>query len=188
MAELLGARATPVCADPAPPIYSFLPGIERLRTAPEPDVDYDLLVVSDCGTLERTGALLERHRDLLLGLPRVTIDHHVSNDDSGPADWIDPAAAATCEMTALLAVRLGVPLSAAGGALATNLMAGIVMDTATFAHPNATPRTLIGCRGPGRGRRAAVGDLAPLLPHQADAPAAALRADPGPARRRGTAG
>ena len=45
-------------------------------------------------------------------------------------------------MVALLAIRLGVPLDAADGALATALMAGIVMDTATFAHPNATPRTL----------------------------------------------
>jgi phosphoesterase RecJ-like protein len=43
---------------------------------------------------------------------------------------------------ALLAVRLGVPLDAAGGALTAALMAGIVMDTATFAHPNSTPRTL----------------------------------------------
>ena len=42
----------------------------------------------------------------------------------------------------LLAVRLGIPLDARDGALATALMAGIVMDTATFAHPNATPRTL----------------------------------------------
>ena len=45
-------------------------------------------------------------------------------------------------MTALLASRLGVPLTTGGGALATALMSGIVMDTATFAHPNATPRTL----------------------------------------------
>jgi phosphoesterase RecJ-like protein len=43
---------------------------------------------------------------------------------------------------ALLAVKLGVPLDANAGALAAGLMAGIVMDTATFAHPNATPRTL----------------------------------------------
>ncbi|MBI3747053.1 MAG: hypothetical protein HY264_11135 [Chloroflexi bacterium] len=43
---------------------------------------------------------------------------------------------------ALLATALDVPLSAGEGALATALMAGIVMDTATFAHPNATPRTL----------------------------------------------
>ena len=45
-------------------------------------------------------------------------------------------------MVALLAVRLGVPLDAGDGVLAEALMAGIVMDTATFAHPNATPRTL----------------------------------------------
>ena len=43
----------------------------------------------------------------------------------------------------LLAARLGLPLDAGGGALAADLMAGIVMDTATFAHPNATPRTLV---------------------------------------------
>jgi phosphoesterase RecJ-like protein len=46
-------------------------------------------------------------------------------------------------MSTLLAVRLGVDLAADGGGLATGLMAGIVMDTATFAHPNATPRTLV---------------------------------------------
>jgi phosphoesterase RecJ-like protein len=45
-------------------------------------------------------------------------------------------------MVALLAARLGVDPAANDGSLATNLMAGIVMDTATFAHPNATPRTL----------------------------------------------
>ena len=45
-------------------------------------------------------------------------------------------------MTTLLAIRLGAPLDEGDGALATLLMAGIVMDTATFAHPNTTPRTL----------------------------------------------
>src|SRR5438874_291132 len=51
-------------------------------------------------------------------------------------------AASTCEMVTLLAAKLGVPLTSGGGSLAAVLMAGIVMDTATFAHPNATPRTL----------------------------------------------
>ena len=45
-------------------------------------------------------------------------------------------------MVALLAVRLGLPLALGDGDLAAALAAGIVMDTATFAHPNATPRTL----------------------------------------------
>jgi phosphoesterase RecJ-like protein len=139
----LGIHVTPVCADPPPPLYDFLQGTELVRPDPEAGVDYDLLVVSDCGPLERTGAVLERHRDLLTSLPRVTIDHHLSSEPSGEVDWIDPDAAATCEMTTLLAVRLGVPLTAGGGALATNLMAGVVMDTATFQHPNATPRTLL---------------------------------------------
>jgi phosphoesterase RecJ-like protein len=141
--EALGAHVTPVCADPPPALYDFLVGADRVRPDPEAGVEYDLVVVSDCGTLERTGAVLERHRPLLTALPRVTIDHHISNAASGEGDWIDPVAAATCEMVALMAHRLGVPLESGAGALATNLMAGIVMDTATFQHPNATPRTLI---------------------------------------------
>lgn len=140
--ELAGGRATTVFTDPVPPLYEFLPGVERATTDPDPAVSYDLLVVSDCGTLDRIGAVRDRHAELFDRLPRVVLDHHASNDDRGPTDWIDPGAAATCEMTALLATRLGVPLDEGDGALATLLMAGIVMDTATFAHPNATPRTL----------------------------------------------
>ena len=140
--EARGGRATTICVDPVPALYDFLPGIERERTDPLPDAKHDLLVVVDCGTLDRVGAVRERHAALFARLPRVVIDHHLSNAGSGPAEWIDPGSAATCEMVALLAVRLGVPLTAADGALAAALMAGIVMDTATFAHPNATPRTL----------------------------------------------
>ena len=141
--EQLGGRATPVCTDPPPPLYDFVPGIERFRTDPEPDGAYDLLVVSDCGSFDRVGDVRFRHPMLFGELPRVIIDHHASNDSAQPGDWIEPASAATCEMTALLATRLGVALDAQGGAIATALMAGIVMDTATFAHPNSTPRTLV---------------------------------------------
>jgi bifunctional oligoribonuclease and PAP phosphatase NrnA len=142
LVERGGARATAVFADPIPPIYDFVSDVERARTDPDPAADYDLLVVSDCGGLDRIGAVRERHAELFERLPRVIIDHHASNGAAGPADWVEPGSAATCEMTTLLAVRLGVPLSEGNGALATQLMAGIVMDTATFAHPNATPRTL----------------------------------------------
>ena len=140
--EALGGTADPVCTDPVPPLYDYLAGIERVRTDPDPAADYDLLVVSDCGTLDRVGDVRNRHAELFDRLPRVVIDHHASNDATGDADWIEPDAAATCEMVALLALRLGLPLDRDDGALATALMSGIVMDTATFAHPNATPRTL----------------------------------------------
>jgi phosphoesterase RecJ-like protein len=140
--EALGGRATAVCSDPIPALYAFLSGVERFRTDPDRDVTYDLLVISDCGSLERIGPVRDRHPTLFASLPRVVIDHHVSNDAAGPSDWIDPAAAATCEMVALVADRVDVPLDAADGALAAALLAGVVMDTATFAHSNVTPRTL----------------------------------------------
>jgi bifunctional oligoribonuclease and PAP phosphatase NrnA len=137
-----GGSVTLVSADPPPQLYDFLPGMDQFRRDPDPAASYDLLVASDFGTPERMGSVRERHAGLLEGLPRVTIDHHLSSEPGGPDDWIDPNAAATCEMVALLSLRLGVPLSAGNGSLATVLMAGIVMDTATFAHPSTTPRTL----------------------------------------------
>jgi len=140
--EALGGTATPVCTDPVPPLYAFMPGVEAFRTDPDPARAYDLLVISDCGSDDRVGAVRDRNAALFASLPRVVIDHHASNGGAGEAHWIEPWSAATCEMVALLAVRLGLPLDLGDGALAAVLMAGVVMDTATFAHPNATPRTL----------------------------------------------
>ena len=137
-----GGRTTLISTDPVPPLYGFLRGMDRFRSDPAPGADYDLLVVCDCGSLDRLGGVRERHRDLFDGLPRLLVDHHASNTDGGPVDWVDPGAAATCELVVLLAARLDVPLDAGNGTMAAALMAGIVMDTSTFAHPNATPRTL----------------------------------------------
>ncbi len=140
--ERNGGTAALICADPVPPLYDFLPGMDRVLLDPDPAFDPDLLVVCDCGSLDRLGALGERHAELFARLPRVIVDHHASNTAAGATDWVDPAASATCEMVTLLAVGLGVPLDTDGGGLATVLMAGLVMDTSTFAHPNVTPRTL----------------------------------------------
>ncbi len=142
LVEAMGGRATAVSTDPIPPLYAFLPGMDRFRTDPDPAEAYDLLVLADCATASRVGDVAVRNEALFASLPRAVVDHHASNDGAGDADWIDPGAAATCELVGLLAVRLGLPLDLADRALADGLMAGIVMDTATFAHPNATPRTL----------------------------------------------
>jgi phosphoesterase RecJ-like protein len=136
-AERLGMQAEVVCVDPPPPFLAFLPGVDRVRRAPglEPDV----AVVVDAGELSRIGAVATEQAEWFARARIVNIDHHVSNPGYGEAVWIDPEAAATCEMVTLLLAELGVRLDAE---LATALMAGIVQDTHTFAHPNATPRTL----------------------------------------------
>ena len=90
--EAFGARATAVCTDPVPPLYSFLAGIERFRTDPDPAETYDLLVLCDCGSADRVGAVAQRHPELFSALPRVIIAHHASNSDGGDADWIEPVA------------------------------------------------------------------------------------------------
>jgi bifunctional oligoribonuclease and PAP phosphatase NrnA len=136
-AERLGKQAEVVSVDPAPPFLAFLPGVERVRRSPE--LEPDVAVVVDAGELSRIGSVVTDRADWFARARIVNIDHHVSNPGYGEATWIDPAAAATCEMVTLLLAELGVPLDAS---LATALLAGIVQDTHTFAHPNATPRTL----------------------------------------------
>jgi len=133
----IGVTAEVVCADPPPPYLAFLPGIDTVRR--EPAFEPGLTVIVDAGDLSRIGSLASSHADWLSRSTVVNIDHHVSNPGFGQAAWVDAEAAATCEMVALLLPKLGVSVDVE---IATLLMAGIVNDTHTFAHPNATARTL----------------------------------------------
>jgi len=136
-AERLGKQAEVVAADPVPPSLAHLPGASEVRTVPQ--LEPDVAVILD-GPLSRTGAVATDAAEWLSRARIVNIDHHVSNDGKAAvAAWIDPQAAATCEMVALLIPDLGVEIDVA---IATVLTAGIVQDTHTFSHPNATPRTL----------------------------------------------
>ena len=136
-AERLGKQAEVVSVDPPPPFLTFLPGVERVRRTPE--LEPDVAVVVDAGELSRIGPVIKERADWFARARIVNIDHHVSNPGYGAAAWIDPQAAATCEMVTLLLTELGVQLDVD---LATVLMAGIVQDTHTFAHPNTTAQTL----------------------------------------------
>ncbi|HEX7491062.1 MAG TPA: DHH family phosphoesterase [Candidatus Limnocylindrales bacterium] len=143
LVEANGGVATPVCADAMPAMYQFMPGMDRFRREPDASMDYDLLVVGDCGELERIGPVLESHRDLFSRVPILDIDHHISNPRFGAVDWVDAKSSATCEMVTLLAWRMGIPLTAGNGVMATALAGGVVMDTGNFQHPNVTPQTLM---------------------------------------------
>jgi phosphoesterase RecJ-like protein len=137
IAERMGKPAEVVSGDVLPPFLASIPRVEQVRRAPA--LEPDLAVVLDAGELSRIGLPYRANADWLARATVVNIDHHVSNPGYGSVVWIDPQAAATCEMVALLLPELGMTLDAE---LATALLAGIVQDTHTFAHPNATPRTL----------------------------------------------
>ena len=136
-AERLGKQAEVVAADALAPFLAGLPGADRVRRRPE--LEPDLAIALD-GPPSRTGAVARDSADWLSRARIANIDHHVSNDGAeSEIAWVDPEAAATCEMVALLLPDLGVEIDTE---LATVLAAGIVQDTHTFSHPNATPRTL----------------------------------------------
>jgi bifunctional oligoribonuclease and PAP phosphatase NrnA len=137
IAERLGKPGEVVSGDPPPPLLTFLPRIGEVRRRPA--LEPDLAVVVDSGDLARIGSVATDCADWLARATIVNIDHHVSNPGYGALQLIDAEAAATCEVIATLLPELGIELDAE---LATALMAGIVTDTHTFGHPNATPRTL----------------------------------------------
>jgi phosphoesterase RecJ-like protein len=136
-AERLGKVAEVVAADGVPPFLRALPGAGDVRRAPQ--LEPDVAVVLD-GPPSRTGGVARDHAEWLGRARVVNVDHHVSNDGTeASVAWVDPDAAATAEMTAELVPALGVEVDVD---IATVLAAGIVQDTHTFSHPNATPRTL----------------------------------------------
>jgi phosphoesterase RecJ-like protein len=129
-----GARADVVDAHPVPRIYRFLPGAAAIGTrAPRSWKPYTAVLVLDCGDARRAGALLDPRPPL----PVVNIDHHASNPGFGDLNWVVPDACSTAEIVHGLALGLGVRPA---GPLAEALYTGILTDTGSFRHGNATPR------------------------------------------------
>ncbi|SBV98483.1 Phosphoesterase RecJ domain protein [uncultured delta proteobacterium] len=102
----------------------------------------DLVVFLDCADGKRAGAAvtgyIERNREET-GLNVVCIDHHVANPNFADVNWVDPAMSATGIMVALLAKKLGIPLS---GDLGEALCLAIVSDTGSFSYANTTALAL----------------------------------------------
>ncbi len=72
----LGKEVQVINRDPVPDIFAFLPGTADVVVTDRPDFDPDVIVVTDCGGLDRAGFKLEDFND-----PRiVVIDHHLTND------------------------------------------------------------------------------------------------------------
>lgn len=139
--EQIGKTCVPACADSAPPVFSIIPGIERLQqTLGEPGNEpFDLVIAVDAGELSRYGALYERHQAFLERVPILNIDHHVSSGGCGQVNIIDPTAAATGELLVLFQQQARLPLSRDA---AQCLLTGIITDTSSFQFTSTTSRTM----------------------------------------------
>jgi len=137
MAERLGAEAELVSTDGIPPVFAFLPRFEQVRRRPA--FEPDLAVICDAATLERVGSIASEEADWFSQATVVNIDHHVSSDFFGDINLVDPRAAATCEVLARVAERLGIEMDFE---LATALLTGIVRDTHGFSDAATSGDTL----------------------------------------------
>lgn len=95
-----------------------------------------IVVVLDCSDLFNLGLVADQL------VPRAkavfVIDHHEVPPNSTVRGLLDPAAAATCEMTVELVRELGIPID---GVSAKAAFAGIVYDTGSFIYPKTSAST-----------------------------------------------
>lgn len=133
-----GKTCVPVCSNPAPAAFAFLPGIEKLQQTLG-DEHFDLVIALDAGELSRYGSLYEQHRAFLDHVPVLNIDHHISSTGCGRVNILETSAAATAEIVVLLQRQAQLSLSPEA---AICLLTGIITDTFSFQFPNTTPRTM----------------------------------------------
>ncbi len=99
--------------------------------------EYDAAIVLDTASKKRIN--IEPSPDSAGALPVFNIDHHITNDDFGRYNWVDPHASSTCELVSRLIAALGWRMSPA---VASLLYAGIHGDTAGFSLASTRAETL----------------------------------------------
>ena len=119
----------------------FLKGSEEiLGNVVEATNDTDIVVVLDCGNLERVSANLNEFTGTI-----INIDHHLSNDKYGDINYIDSKAAATAEIVFELLGYMGISFNDENNntlkEIGTWIYTSIVTDTGAFRHSNVTERT-----------------------------------------------
>ncbi len=128
----LGKKATVVSHDPVPSVYAFLPGIDSIQP-PDPQAGpWEVALLLDCGSLERTGsakAMVETAQVV------VNVDHHETNSGFGDINWVDPTRAAAGQM--VLEILEALP-EAVDSQQATCLYAAMATDTGFFSFGNTS--------------------------------------------------
>ena len=82
----LGKQYTLVCDDGLPERFSFLPISNQIKSQPELDTEYQLIIALDAGDRERMGLA---YADLSRPLPPIiNIDHHGTNTLFGDIDIV----------------------------------------------------------------------------------------------------
>ncbi len=98
---------------------------------------FDLFIAVDCGALSRLPPEIRPYAEKL---PKVCIDHHITNDGSfGDAKILDPSASSASELVWRFAKWMEWKLDKAS---AEALWVGMITDSGRFAYDSTSPQTL----------------------------------------------
>ena len=125
--------------------FHYLPCHEIVVMPPSAPQKFDVFVALDTSVKNRLGSV---HEAIAPGTPILNIDHHISNENFGDVNYIDPSAPATGQILFEFFQHVGACISPE---IATNLFAAISTDTGSFQYAGTNERTfsaaghLIGC-------------------------------------------
>jgi phosphoesterase RecJ-like protein len=131
--EALGKSWTFLVAEELPSRFHFLPWRTRARQITSADAGcFSHIVAVDCADERRFAQVSAAFAE---GAQVVNVDHHQTNPRYGFATYVDPEAAATCELIYHIAQQFQVPMHTD---LAVCLYTGILTDTGGFCYPSTT--------------------------------------------------
>lgn len=131
----LGKTVFILDSDPVPEHYKFLPKAEEISNKIDKAKPFDVAIVLDCPTSQRTG---EVSRIITKDKLVVNIDHHISNEKFGDINWVDPNASSAGEMVYRLFKEMEVTLTRE---TALSLYIAILTDTGSFNYNNTSSVT-----------------------------------------------
>ncbi len=125
--------------------FHYLPRHEIVSLPPATPQKFDVFVALDTSVKNRLGTV---NKVIAPGTTVLNIDHHISNENYGDVNYIDPSAPATGQILLEFFQHVGARVSTE---MATNLFAAISTDTGSFQYAGTNERTfaaasyLIGC-------------------------------------------
>lgn len=112
--------------------FNHLPGASLVQTKAEGV--FDLVISLDCSDLKRIGPALDGYH-----APDIIVDHHVTAENFGTLNLVEPEAVATASVLIRHMPEWGLVITKP---IAANLMTGLVTDTLGFRTSNTTPESL----------------------------------------------
>lgn len=133
--ESTGKKVIALNEEGATSKFRYLPRHELIAMPPESPIDCDVFVALDTSVKNRLGTVLKA---IPKDVPLLNIDHHVSNENYGSLNHIDPTAPATGQILVEFFRHIGAPITRD---MASNLFAAISTDTGSFQYEGTNERT-----------------------------------------------